>query len=52
MLISADLLRDFVNAVVLFWLDMGIACTEALIPNNPAMIKEVAKLQARRTALL
>ncbi|ENB9666908.1 hypothetical protein ABJB81_005314 [Pseudomonas putida] len=52
MLISADLLRDFVNAVVLFWLDMGIACTEALIPSNPAMIKEVAKLQARRNTLL
>lgn len=50
--ITVDLLRDLVNAVVLFWLDMRIACTEALIPSNPAMIKEVAKLQARRNTLL
>ncbi|MNE31655.1 hypothetical protein D3C80_1252330 [compost metagenome] len=52
MLITADVLRDFVNAVVLFWLDMRIACTEALIPSNPAMIEEIARLQALRPALL
>ncbi|ANC02556.1 hypothetical protein AB688_10655 [Pseudomonas putida] len=52
MLISTFLLRDLVNAVVLFWLDMDIACTEALIPNNPAMIEEVARLRALRPALL
>lgn len=52
MLITADVLRDFVNAVVLFWLDMRIACTEALTPSSPAMIEEVARLQALRPALL
>ncbi|APO80191.1 hypothetical protein [Pseudomonas putida] len=50
--ITVDLLRDLVNAVVLFWLDMRIACTETLIPNNPAMIEEVVRLQALRPALL
>lgn len=52
MQITAALLRDLVNGVVLFWLDMRIACTEALIPNNPAMVEEVARLQALRPALL
>lgn len=52
MLITADVLRDFVNAVVLFWLDMRIASTEALIPSNPTMIEEIARLQALRPALL
>ncbi|WP_200626995.1 hypothetical protein [Pseudomonas sp. LAM2023] len=52
MLITADVLRDLVNAVVLFWLDMRIACTEALIPNNPAMIEEVARLRAKREPLM
>lgn len=51
-LITVELLRDLVNAVVLFWLDMNIACTEALIPNNPAMFAEVARLQAQRPALI
>ncbi|MBB3271883.1 hypothetical protein FHW75_003061 [Pseudomonas sp. OG7] len=50
--ITVDLLRDLVNAVVLFWLDMRIACTEALIPNNAAMIEEVARLRAKRELLL
>lgn len=50
--ITVDLLRDLVNAVVLFWLDMRIACTETLIPSNPAMVDEVARLQALRPALL
>lgn len=45
-------LIHFVNAVVLFWLDMRIACTEALIPSNPAMIEEIARLQALKPALL
>ncbi|WP_085593137.1 hypothetical protein [Pseudomonas sp. B14(2017)] len=52
MQITAALLRDLVNAVVLFWLDMRIACTEALIPSNPAIVEEVARLQALRPALL
>ncbi len=52
MQINVDLLRDLVNAVVLFWLDMRIACTEALVTNYPPMMKEVAKLQALRSALL
>lgn len=51
-LITDALLRDLVNAVQLFWLDMRIACTQALIPSNPAMIEEVARLQALRPALL
>lgn len=50
--ISTTLLRDLVNAVQLFWLDMRIACTEALTPSNPAMIEDVARLQALRPALL
>jgi len=52
MLISTSLLRDLVNAVVLFWLDMGIACTEALIPEQPAMIEVVARLRAKREPLI
>jgi len=52
MLVSAELLQDFVNSVVLFWLDMRIACTEGLMWDAPAMSKEVAKLQALRGALL
>lgn len=52
MLISTSLLRDLVNAVVLFWLDLDIACTEGLIPSNPTMINEVEKLRALRPALL
>lgn len=51
-LITDALLRDLVNAVVLFWLDMRIACTEALIPNNAAMIEELASLRSRRELLL
>lgn len=50
--ITVDLLRSLVIAVVLFWLDMRIACTKTLIPENTAMIEEVAKLQALRPALL
>lgn len=52
MQITVDLLRDLVNAVVLFWLDMRIACTKTLIPENTAMIEEVARLEAMRPALL
>lgn len=51
-LITDALLRDLVNAVVLFWLDMRIACTEALIPNNAAMIEEVARLRTKREPLM
>ncbi|TRO32001.1 hypothetical protein EQ845_21565 [Pseudomonas putida] len=52
MQITVDLLRDLVNAVVLFWLDMRIACTEALIPESPTMIEEVARLRAKRNPLM
>jgi len=50
--ISTTLLRDLVNAVQLFWLDLRIACTEALPPQNTTMIEEVARLTALRPALL
>lgn len=52
MLFSVELLRNLVNAVELFWLDMRIACTETLIPKNTAMIEEVARLEGLRPALL
>lgn len=51
-LITDALIRDLVNAVVLFWLDMRIACTEALIPNNAAMIGEVVRLRVKRKPLM
>lgn len=50
--VSTTLLRDLVNAVQLFWLDIRIACNEALITENTAMIEEVARLQTLRPALL
>lgn len=51
MQITVDLLRDLVNPVVLFWLDMRIACTETLIQESRTMIEEVARLRALRPAL-
>ncbi|MFF7106981.1 hypothetical protein [Pseudomonas sichuanensis] len=52
MLITVALLRDLVNAVVLFWLDIQIACTAPLIPKNASMNDNVARLQALRPTLL
>ncbi|MNO09983.1 hypothetical protein D3C81_2335610 [compost metagenome] len=43
---------DVVDAVVLFWLDMRITCTESLIPADKVTIEEVAKLRAKREALI
>jgi len=52
MLITAALLRDLVNAVVLFWLDIQIASTATLIPEDASMNDNLARLQALRPALL
>jgi len=52
MYISTTLLRDLVNAVQLFWLDLRIACTEGLISTNPTITIELEKLRARREPLV
>ncbi|WP_242169261.1 MULTISPECIES: hypothetical protein [unclassified Pseudomonas] len=50
--IPVGLLRELVNAVVLFWLDMRRLGTESLLDDQPGLQGEVESLLARRTTFL
>ncbi|MNP53089.1 hypothetical protein D3C76_1475290 [compost metagenome] len=47
-----ELLAEFVDAIVLFWIDMDIMGLESLVNKQPTVPAEIVRLQARRIPLL
>lgn len=50
--IPPELLANFVDAIVLFWMDMDILGLESLVNKQPTVSAEIERLQALRIPLL